>query len=82
MILDKIMEKKDLEIYILFRIKTLEKSKRPIMMDVKPDKREIALSKVSGRIKELEYLLKILRSDELKDKSKEFWRKVAQQEDN
>jgi len=74
MILDKLLEKKDVEIYIDVRIKRL----LSIKITQFPEKQRGKISeRMKGRISELRELKKIIRQSRLKDMSKLYWRESA-----
>ena len=74
MILDKLLEKKDLEIYIDTRIKRLIS----INITQFPEKQRGKISeRVKGRVSELRELKKIIRQSRLKDMSKLYWRESS-----
>jgi len=74
MILDKLLEKKDLEIYIDARIKRL----LLIRITQFPEKQRGKISeRVKGRVSELRELKKIIRQSRLKDMSKMYWRESS-----
>ena len=59
MILDKLMETKDLRAYIKYRIEHLKKQKKEINK-VDEKKREKVVKQINGRIKELKFLIKLI----------------------
>jgi hypothetical protein len=71
MILDKLLEKKDLVVYLKLRIKECQKHMREIK---KFPYRERGLIKKSfeGRVKELDLLIKNINN--IKDEGKNLWR--------
>ena len=74
MILDKLLEKKDLEIYIDTRIKKL----LSIKITQFPEKQRGKISeRIKGRISELRELKKIIRQSRLKAMSKAYWRESS-----
>ena len=74
MILDKLLEKKDLEIYIDTRIKRL----LSINITQFPEKQRGKISeRIKGRVSELRELKKIIRQSRLKDMSKAYWRESS-----
>ena len=74
MILDKLLEKKDLEIYIDTRIKKL----LSIKITQFPEKQRGKISeRIKGRISELRELKKIILQSRLKDMSKAYWRESS-----
>lgn len=71
MILDKLLEKKDLLIYIDKRIEHLEKQKERILGTHSSKKREGVRERFYGRIIELQYLKKHIV--DIKDTAKRYW---------
>ena len=75
MILDKLLERKDLEIYIDMRIKRLLSMKVTIF----PQKQRGKIAeRIKGRVAELRELKKVIKQAKLKDMSKLYWRKAAE----
>ncbi len=74
MILDKLLEKKDLEIYIDNRIKRLISIK---ITQFHEKQRGKISERIKGRISELRELKKIIRQSRLKDMSKLYWRESS-----
>lgn len=74
MILDKLVEKKDIILYINFRMEKLSKefdiNKYPIK------ERESQVERLNGRIKELKKLKDVINRNELKTKSKSMYRRI------
>ena len=74
MILDKLIEKKDLYIYIDLRTIELEEQIKKIPVSVKdPRKRELAKRQLIGRLKELRRIRTLLNQNILKEECKELW---------
>jgi hypothetical protein len=63
MILDKLLEKKDIQAYIKFRTIYLKRTMTSEMQSQPPAKRESVRRMFMGRIRELEHLSRIIRSD-------------------
>lgn len=78
MILDKLLEKKDLLIYIDCRIVHLKKQKRNMMASTRAQIRESTEQRFQGRILELQYLKKHIV--DLKDTAKRYWSDCARKE--
>ena len=76
-ILDKLMEKKDLFIYIDLRIKHLAKNKSHL--EVNPAHRENVAQRVKGRIKELRRLKKVI--EDIKKMDKKYWKEAHKGEE-
>ncbi len=72
-ILDKLMEKKDLKIYLEFRIKHLNSIKTDSIMAHKEKERGLIQERFNGRILELEKLAGILAQGKLKDMDKHYF---------
>ena len=76
MLLDQLLEKKDIELYLKLRMEFLgliehsEKMKRPI------EKRELLDERFRGRHDELKKLQNIIVEGKLKNKSKNYYRKI------
>lgn len=70
-ILDKLMEKKDLLIYIDCRIKHLEGEKKKMLSSSLPELRDLMNERFRGRIMELQYLKK--HTHDVKDQAKRYW---------
>jgi len=71
MILDKLLEKKDLRTYIINRIKWLENEKKKVMKNLPKPQREKIWERFNGRILELECLMENIHT--IKDMSKHFF---------
>lgn len=71
MILDKLLEKKDLLIYIDKRIEHLEKQREKLLKSHIPELRERMVERFRGRIMELKYLKKHVV--DMKDTAKRYW---------
>lgn len=74
MILDKLIEKKDIEIYIDNRIIFLEKETIVEVLKQKPEKRQIIKERFRGRIDELKKLDTVIKQDNLKVDSKKYYK--------
>ena len=74
MIIDKIIEKKDLLAYINFRKKVLGMEQYLIPFQLKPKDREGAIRQVKGRVKELRMMSEVIHGD-VKSHSKEMCRR-------
>ena len=73
MILDKLIEKKDVNTYILVRTRMLQKSKKEQLKLKDKKKIHSAIKQIEGRIAELQQLKKSMHS--LKELSKKGWNK-------
>ena len=72
-ILDQLMEKKDLMIYIRERMKQLKKFN---IMQFEPKERQTQKKMLHGRFRELERLKILLEQGTLKDSAKKAWDSV------
>lgn len=79
MILDKLLEKKDLEIYIDMRIKRLLSIK---ITQFSEKQRGKITERIKGRIAELRELKKVIKQSKLKDMSKLYWKDAAKDIEN
>lgn len=70
MILDKLIEKKDLKAFIAIRRKRLEASKKE-QLTLPENQRHPAWKQINGRLLELDFIEKHI--NKLKEKSKEMW---------
>ena len=73
MILDKLMEKKDLKIYIRARTAEVRRIKREQIVKLPPKDREQFRQRMIGRLMELDRLNNLLAQDNLKKSSLELW---------
>lgn len=74
MILDKLIEKKDIEIYIDNRIIFLEKETVVELLKQKPEKRQMIKERFKGRIDELKKFDTVIKQDNLKVDSKKYYK--------
>lgn len=82
MILEKLMEKKDLDAYINLRIEYLKSIERGVLEDLPEKERGFIQERFVGRINELEKLLLILRENKIKDMSKQYFHDINPKEDD
>ena len=76
MILDKLLEKKDLGAYIEYRTQHLSHVKNK-MMEVAEDKqKQLITERFKGRILELEELTIIMKQDRIKEMSKTYCNEI------
>jgi len=88
MILDKLIEKKDLELYCIFRIEELKIEKKKIEIQLadntllasKKKTLQRAKLKICGRITEIKKLRSNLIGGHIKRESKRMWKKVVDDE--
>lgn len=71
-ILDQLMEKKDLLIYIEVRIAALKKEQNTAIK-LPEKKRELTRRIIAGRMRELKTLKSMVHHDKLKEYSKDNW---------
>jgi hypothetical protein len=74
MILENLIEKKDINAYIDGRIARLFANMHRNILNVKQEDREKARAKIYGRIDELRCLKRVVNSGKLKEKSKALWK--------
>ena len=77
-LLEQLMEIKDLEIYIDLRIKHLLITEKDITKF--PEyQRESIKERMKGRIKELQQLKKLISTRKLKEADKRYWQEAAEE---
>jgi len=77
-LLEQLMETKDLEIYIDMRIKHLLRTEKNIKQF--PEyQRECIKERMKGRIKELEQLRQVISFKRLKEADKRYWKEGAEE---
>ena len=74
-ILDKLVERKDILIYIGLRIEMLKRDKKYVK-DLPEETRQKAIVKLNGRIKELERMKQVIHEHKEKELSKKYWNEV------
>jgi len=74
MVLQELMEKKDLRIYLNLRLKSLEEHQKKVPELYKPEHRAKQVDRLSGRILELKRLLHSLENGEIKSDCKKMWK--------
>jgi len=74
-ILDKLIEKKDLELYLKLRIEFLELSIHNDILSTPPKYREKLKQRQIGRLRELHLLLTELNQNNIRNKGIFYWRK-------
>lgn len=79
MILDKLMEKKDINAYIEMRIKYLCETYANTIKTANPRHRYSIHSKWKGRIAELKKLKQVINSNNLKQQSKKYWESAVKE---
>ena len=76
-ILDELLEKKDLRLYILTLIKRLQLTLDDELMTLPPERRQYVKERFVGRMMELHHLKQLLDHDLIKEKCKINWEKVG-----
>lgn len=74
MILENLIEKKDINAFIDGRIARLFVHMHKNIINAEQKDREKVRAKIYGRIDELRYLKRVVNSGKLKEKSKALWR--------
>jgi len=77
MILDKLLEKKDITAYIDNRIKYLNLRLEDELLKHPPEKKEYLRQRHSGKIHELSKLRNIIKTKNIKDISKDYHKKIS-----
>lgn len=72
-ILDKLMEKKDLQIYIKARQEDLKRILGENIHNIHPQHREMFRQRMLGRVAELDILRKLLSQNKLKRETIKAW---------
>lgn len=75
-ILDKLMEKKDLDAYINLRIELLNSIESEELKNLPEKERGFVQERFTGRKTELKKLLTLLKEDKIKDMSKKYFREI------
>lgn len=81
-ILDKLMEKKDLDAYINLRSEFINSVMNKEISRLPEKERELLRQRFVGRKVELRKLLRLLKEDKIKDMSKEYFRKINTESDD
>ena len=81
-ILDKLMEKKDLDAYINLRLEFIDSVMHKEVSKLPEKERELIRQRFVGRKVELRKLLRLLNEDKIKDMSKEYFRKINTESDD
>lgn len=79
MILDKLLEKKDLTIYIDMRIAILSVTRSKLMKTIPEKERAMLSERFNGRILELCKMKEVIAMNTIKEVCKRYWRKCAQE---
>ncbi len=75
-ILDKLMEKKDLDAYLNLRIEFLNNIETEELTKLPEKERGFVQERFVGRKTELKKLLTLLKEDKIKDMSKQYFRDI------
>ena len=75
-ILDKLLEKKDIEAYLEFRIEFLKITMTDEISKLDPKEREFVRERFKGRISELGNTLTSIREDDVKTDSKWYYEQI------
>ncbi len=81
MLLDQLLEKKDVELYLKMRIEFLREIKHNSIMKEPIENREFIAKRFEGRIEELTKLLHIVTNGKIKDMSKSYFHKLEKIEE-
>lgn len=73
-ILNELVEKKDLSVYIQERIKQLERTRRDTVKSKDLKHRQTTINKMNARIVELKKLQAVLSNNEVRKMSIKYWR--------
>ncbi|MFA4870867.1 MAG: hypothetical protein WC623_21900 [Pedobacter sp.] len=75
-VLDQLLEKKDVELYLKFRIEFLKNIRHKEIMKEPLDRRGLIQKRFEGRIDELTMMLNVAKNGRLKDMSKSYFHKL------
>lgn len=81
-ILDKLMEKKDLDAYIKLRLEFIDSIIKKELSRLPEKERELVRQRFIGRKVELKKLLNLLNEDKIKDMSKKYFQKINPESDD
>jgi hypothetical protein len=81
-ILDKLMEKKDLDAYINLRLEFIDSVMHKEVNKLPEKERELVRQRFVGRKVELKKLLRLLKEDKIKDMSKTYFQKINTESDD
>ena len=81
-ILDKLMEKKDLDAYINLRLEFIDSVMHKEIARLPEKERELIRQRFVGRKVELRKLLRLLKEDKIKDMSKKYFQKINVESDD
>jgi hypothetical protein len=74
MILDQLIEKKELLAYCDLRMRRLTKAKHEEMLRQPPEKRDLVAKRIDARVAELAHLKKLVHGGKIKEEAKAHWR--------
>jgi len=75
-ILDELMERKDLGVYLGLRLKELKEGEYATVTGTLKSKRDAVSHQIKGRIRELRRLRHLLAQREIKEESKKIWERL------
>ena len=78
MLLEQLIEKKDIKSYLEFRIEFLNLTKHKEIMKLPFENREFINERFRGRTDELKKLLDVITEGKLKEKSKNYYHKIEE----
>ncbi len=81
-ILDKLMEKKDLDAYINLRLEFIDSVMHKEVARLPEKERELIRQRFVGKKIELRKLLRLLKEDKIKDMSKKYFQKINTESDD
>lgn len=81
-ILDKLMEKKDLDAYLNFRLEFIDSIMEREISKLPENDRECIRQRFVGRKFELKKLLRLLKEDKVKEMSKKYFQKINIESDD
>lgn len=81
-ILDKLMEKKDLDAYINLRLEFIDSVMHKEIARLPEKERELIRQRFVGRKVELRKLLRLLKEGKIKDMSKKYFQKINVESDD
>lgn len=81
-ILDKLMEKKDLDAYINLRLEFIDSVMHKEIAKLPEKERELIRQRFVGRKVELRKLLRLLKEDKIKDMSKKYFQNINTESDD
>lgn len=82
MLLDQLLEKKDIILYLKLRADFLREIKHRETIKEPPENREFIVKRFEGRIEELTKLLHIVTNGQIKNMSKSYFHKLEKIEES